>query len=333
MVKGLRNWLITGGCGFVGTALIRRLLDDAPDLSIRVVDNLSGGSLRDLERVACVRALDDGIPPMAAQGVELVTADIRDANAAMRAAAGADVIVHLAANTGVQPSLRDPVMDMECNVIGLVNYLEAARRNGVSSFVFASSSAPIGRAEPPVTEKTVCRPISPYGASKLAGEAYCSAYHGSYGLKTVALRFSNVYGPLSVRKGSVVALFIRQALAGEPWTINGDGAQTRDFIHIDDIVSALVAAAHSPHGGEIYQISTQVETSVASMAAMLSDILRRKGGIETTMVFGPPLQADVMRSWADITKARQVLGWTPCRELREGLEETVSWFLNEARRS
>jgi len=305
------------------------LLADAADLSIRVVDNLSGGSQRDLERVASVRTLDSGIPPMSAPGVELVAADIRDASTAMQAAAGADVIVHLAANTGVQPSLRDPVMDMECNVVGLVNYLEAARHNGVGSFVFASSSAPIGRAEPPVTEKTVCRPISPYGASKLAGEAYCSAYHGSYGLKTVALRFSNVYGPLSVRKGSVVALFIRQALAGEPWIINGDGTQTRDFIHIDDIVSALVAAAHSPHGGEVYQISTQVETSVASMAAMLSDILRREGGIETTTTFGPPLQADVMRSWADITKARQVLGWRPGRELREGLEETVRWFLEK----
>lgn len=329
MVNGLRNWLITGGCGFIGVSLTRRLLADAADLSIRVVDNLSGGSQRDLERVASVRTLDSDIPPMSVPGVELMAADIRDASTAMQAAAGADVIVHLAANTGVQPSLRDPVMDMECNVVGLVNYLEAARHNGVGSFVFASSSAPIGRAEPPVTEKTVCRPISPYGASKLAGEAYCSAYHGSYGLKTVALRFSNVYGPLSVRKGSVVALFIRQALAGEPWIINGDGTQTRDFIHIDDIVSALVAAAHSPHGGEIYQISTQVETSVANMAAMLSGILRREGGIETMTTFGPPLQADVMRSWADITKARQVLGWRPGRELREGLEETVRWFLEK----
>lgn len=329
MVSTHTNWLITGGCGFVGVSLIKRLLADNPGCSVRVVDSLVGGSREDLERVAEVRLIEGDIPPMAAPGVELITADIRDAEVAMQAAAGADVIVHLAANTGVQPSIQDPRLDMECNVVGIVNYLEAARHNGVGSFVFSSSSAPIGRAEPPITEQAVCKPISPYGASKMAGEAYCSAYHGSFGLKTVALRFSNVYGPLSVRKGSVVALFIRQALAGEPWTLNGDGTQTRDFIHIDDIVSALMAAADSPHGGEVYQISTQVETSVADMASMLADIFQEEAGIETTTRFGPPLNADVARSWADITKARTVLGWEPRRELGEGLRETVRWFLEE----
>lgn len=328
MVDMKRNWLITGGCGFIGTSLIRQLLAANPDCSIRVVDNCSGGTMDDLERVAEVRPVTD-IVPMGTPGVELVQADIRDADTAMKAAARADVIVHLAANTGVQPSIKNPVMDMECNVNGLVSYLEAARRNGVGAFVFASSSAPIGKAEPPVTEKSLCKPISPYGASKLAGEAYCSAYHGSFGLKTVALRFSNVYGPLSVRKGSVVALFIRQALAGEPWTLNGDGKQTRDFIHIDDIVSALMAAAESKQGGEIYQISTQVETSVADMAGMLGEVLEREGGITPEIVYGPPLNADVRRSWAEITKAREQLGWQPRRTLREGLEETVRWFLKE----
>ncbi len=333
MVSKHTKWLITGGCGFVGTTLIKQILADNPDCAIRVVDNLSGGSVADLERVAEVREITGDVKPMAAPGVELVNADIRDAESAMKAAAGAEVIVHLAANTGVQPSIQDPVLDMECNVVGIVNYLEAARQNGVKSFVFASSSAPIGKAEPPITETAVCKPISPYGASKMAGEAYCSAYNGSFGLKTVALRFSNVYGPLSVRKGSVVALFIRQALAGETWTLNGDGSQTRDFIHIDDIVSALITAADSPHGGEIYQISTQVETSVADMAEILADIFEKEAGVKTTTQFGPPLNADVARSWADITKAREVLGWNPQRELREGLEETVRWFLEEQRKA
>ncbi len=330
MVIKHKKWLVTGGCGFVGGSLIRKLLAAEPGCSIRVVDNLSGGTLEDLEQITEVHVAGT-IGTMAESGVELVKADIRDAEAAMQAAAGADVIVHLAANTGVQPSLKKPVMDMECNVIGTVNYLEAARHNSVQDFVFASSSAPIGTAEPPITETAACRPISPYGASKLAGEAYCSAYYGSYGLKTVALRFSNVYGPFSVRKGSVVALFIRQALAGEAWTLNGDGRQTRDFIHIDDIVSALMTAAESPYGGEIYQISTQVETSVADMADMLSDILEKEAGLKARTVFGPPLNADVRRSWADITKARTRLGWEPGRDLREGLEETVRWFLQHGK--
>lgn len=328
MVSKHSKWLITGGCGFVGVTLIKQLLADNPNVAIRVVDNQTGGNQSDLERVAEVRTLDGDIPPMSEAGVELVTADIRDAEAAMQAVAGADVIVHLAANTGVQPSIQNPVLDMESNVIGIVNYLEAARQNGVDSFVFASSSAPIGRAEPPITETAACRPISPYGASKMAGEAYCSAYNGSFGLKTVALRFSNVYGPLSLRKGSVVALFIRQALEGKPWTLNGDGTQTRDFIHIDDIVSALITAADSSHGGEIYQISTQTETSVAEIATMLGGIFE-KHGIETSTQFGPPLNADVARSYADITKARTKLGWNPSRDLQEGLEETVAWFLEE----
>lgn len=329
-MSAMKKWLVTGGCGFVGLSLIQRLLADEPGVAIRVVDNLTGGTRADLERIAPVRVIDSSdVPPMAEPGVELIVADIRDSEAAMKAACGADVIVHLAANTGVQPSIQNPVLDMECNVIGTVNYLEAARHNGVGSFVFASSSAPIGKAEPPITETAVCRPISPYGASKMAGEAYLSAYNGSFGLKTVGLRFSNVYGPLSLRKGSVVALFVRQALQGEQWTLNGDGKQTRDFIHIDDIVSALIAAAHSPHGGEIYQISTQVETSVADMAAMLADILEEQADIRPEISFGPPLQADVRRSWADITKARTRLGWEPVRELREGLQETVQWFLKE----
>lgn len=326
-MKRFQHWLITGGCGFVGTSLIKTLLAEKPNLSIRVVDNLSGGSRQDIERVTPVRILDNTILPMADPGVELLTADIRDSTIARKAAAGADVIVHLAANTGVQPSLRNPVMDMECNVVGLVNYLEAARKNGVASFVFASSSAPIGRAEPPITEQSICRPISPYGASKMAGEAYCSAYYGAYDLKTIALRFSNVYGPLSMRKGSVVALFIRQALAGKPWTINGDGTQTRDFIHIQDIVSAIIAAAYSPYGGEVFQISSQIETSVRDMAAMLADILKGKAGVKPDIRFGPSLKADIFRSWADISKARTMLKWVPGRILQEGLEETVEWFL------
>ena len=220
-------------------------------------------------------------------------------------------------------------MDMECNVVGLVNYLEAARENGIASFVFASSSAPIGQADPPITEQLICKPISPYGASKMAGEAYCSAYYGGYDLKTIALRFSNVYGPLSMRKGSVVALFIRQALAGKPWTINGDGTQTRDFIHIQDIVSAIIAAAYSPYGGEVFQISSQIETSVRDMAAMLADILKEKAVIKPDICFGSPLKADVPRSWADISKAKTMLKWAPERTLREGLEETVDWFLGK----
>src|SRR5262249_16844775 len=153
------------------------------------------------------------------------------------------------------------------NVVGTLNYLEACRRLGVRRFVFASSGAPIGDCEPPLHEEMPGHPVSPYGASKLAGEAYCSAYRHSFGIETVALRFGNCYGPLSSHKNSVVAKFIRQALAGQPWEIFGDGCQTRDFIYVQDVTDAIIRAATVEGiGGEVFQIATNSETTVLELA-------------------------------------------------------------------
>ncbi|RJG42704.1 NAD-dependent epimerase/dehydratase family protein [Motilimonas pumila] len=322
------NWLITGGLGFVGRTLIAELLKQDLAQAIRVVDNFSTGSPSDLQPVTDFSLVTlDNISAMSAHsGIEVVKADIRDAEPAVKVTAGADVIIHLAANTGVQPSIESPRLDMESNVMGTLNYLEAARQNQIKQFVLASSGAPIGEAEPPITEKSPCRPISPYGASKLAGEAYCSAYNGSFGINTIVLRFSNVYGPLSGKKGSVVAKFIKQALAGETWTINGNGEQTRDFIYSQDLAKAVVKAAYHPKGGEIFQVATQEETSVRELADLLSAQIKEVFELEVTIDYGEPLIGDVARNFADITHSKQVLGWQPEVKLATGIVDTLNWF-------
>jgi UDP-glucose 4-epimerase len=309
------RWLVTGGCGFIGRNLVRVLLA-AGDDSIRVLDDLSVGTRNDLAEID-----RDG-------RVELVVGDICDQQTTQEAVAGTDAVVHLAANTGVAPSVADPRNDCLTNVIGTFNVLEACRVKGIKRFVFASSGAPVGECEPPIHEELPAHPVSPYGASKLAGEAYCSAYNRSFGIETVALRFGNVYGPYSSHKGSVVAKFIREALAGEPWEIYGDGKQTRDFIYIDDIVDAVVRSAVTPGiGGEVFQIATSAETTVSELADRLSQVLLKHGIANLERRNGARRVGDVVRNFSDVRKARMLLSWCARVDLNEGLERTVRWFL------
>jgi UDP-glucose 4-epimerase len=327
-----KRWLITGGCGFIGTNLVKNLVEEGGHF-IRIIDNLSVGTREDLSRVChfTEKTIDDlasgFLPP--ASGIELIVGDILDADLALHAARGTDVIVHLAASTGVNQSVKDPSGDCMNNVIGTLNYLEAARHNNVKRFLFASSSAPVGECEPPIHEEVVPHPVSPYGASKLAGEAYCSAYFRTYGINTVALRFGNVYGPLSSHKNSVVAKFIRQAINSEVLEIYGDGNQTRDFIYVDDLVLAIRSAANVDGiGGETFQIATNAETSVSELVQELVSILSAAGINGIRIIHSEPRLGDVRRNFSDISKARDFLGWRAKVSLDEGLERAVRWFLN-----
>jgi UDP-glucose 4-epimerase len=243
---------------------------------------------------------------------------------------GADVIVHLAANTGVAPSVENPRADCQTNVIGTLNYLEAARTNNVSRFVFASSGAPVGECNPPIHEELPAHPVSPYGASKLAGEGYCSAYKRTYGIDTVALRFGNVYGPGSGHKSSVVAKFIRRAMERKPLEIYGDGSQTRDFIYVDDLIKAiLLAATRENVGGEIFQIATNTETTVGDIAERLQTLLKDKGINDLVVTHAAARLGDVIRNFSDISKAENVLGWKPDYTLDDGLRMTIDWFMQK----
>lgn len=331
------HYLITGGCGFIGTSLVAYLLKENPTTKIRVLDNLSVGTKEDLASVCNFVEVDisrlKSQPKSCTEDIshhskiELINGDIRDYDICSKCCEDINIIVHLAANTGVGPSVENPRLDMEANVIGTFNMLEAARQNNVGKFIFASSGAPIGEVDPPIHEEKAPRPVSPYGASKLAGEGYCSAYYRTFGVKTVSLRFGNVYGSLSKHKNSVVAKFIKQALKDETLEIYGDGKQTRDFIYIKDLIEAIILASKAEIGGEIFQIATYKETTVNEIAETVKELIERETDKKVNIIHGDYRRGDVRRNFSDISKARKMLGFEPKYDLTTGLRETFDYFV------
>lgn len=321
-----KNWLITGGCGFIGTSLIEKLKSLNNQINIRVLDNLSVGTKDDLKEVSDFKEVKPRDIRGNPNGVELLTGDIRDKYICEIATTGIDVVIHLAANTGVEPSVKNPRMDMEVNVNGTFNMLEASVKNNVKKFIFASSNAPLGKVEPPVNEEKAPKPLSPYGASKLAGEGYCLAFYNTFNLETVVLRFGNVYGPRSKHKSSVVAKFIKRALQGLPLEIYGDGTQTRDFIYIDDLVNAIILASNGNIGGEIFQIATYKESTVQEIAEKIKKLFKDYLNKEVYIKYTQPRRGDMKRNYSDISKAEKILGYNPKYRLEDGLRKTLKYF-------
>ena len=297
--------LVTGGCGFIGVNIAQALL--AAGYQPVAYDDCSTGRADDAR---------------AAGYADLVVADIRDADALAAAAKGVYAIVHLAARTGVVDSVADPRGDLDVNVTGTLNALLAARDGGAEAFVFASSGAPLGSVDPPGHEGLAARPLSPYGASKLAGEGLCSAFAGSYGLATAALRFTNVYGPFSYHKGSVVAQFLKLVRDGSPIVVYGDGTQTRDFLYVNDLCSAVLSVLERRPMGELYQLGTGTETSINELVDLLTEI----AGAAIDVVREPARAGEVQRAFSDVSKARRELGYDPSTPLPDGLRATYDWF-------
>jgi len=297
--------LVTGGAGFIGSALVRALA--AAGFDARVLDDLSAGDPANLEGT----------------GAELVRGDVRDLDLVVGAARGCDVVFHLAAGAGVVESMNDPLTNFDQNGRGTLTALEAARRAEVPRLVFSSSNAPLGENAYPASEDKPVAPLSPYGASKATGEAYCSAFHGAYGMDAVVVRFSNAYGPRSAHKGNVIPLFIRRIRAGEELVLYGDGSQTRDFVFCEDLARGLVAAATTPGvGGQIFQLASGVETSLARLIELIGETAGETPRVRRE----PPRQGEIRRNYSLIDKARTVLGYSPRVELREGLQRTWDWF-------
>ena len=297
--------LVTGGAGFIGSALVRALA--AAGFEARVLDDLSSGSPANLEGT----------------GADFVTGDVRDLDLVVGAARGCDVIFHLAAGAGVVESMNDPLTNFDQNGRGTLTALEAARRAEVPRLVFSSSNAPLGENAYPASEDKPVAPLSPYGASKATGEAYCSAFHGAYGLDAVVVRFSNAYGPRSAHKGNVIPLFIRRLRAGEELVVYGDGQQTRDFVFCEDLADGLVRAAEADGaGGEIFQLASGLETSLNRLLELLAEV----SGAEPRIRREPPRAGEILRNYSAVDKARDRLGYTPSVTLEQGLRRTWEWF-------
>ncbi len=298
---------VTGGAGFIGSHLADAFL--ARGARVLVLDDLSGGKR-------------ENVP----QGAELHVLDIRSREAAeLVADAGVDVLVHQAAQMDVRRSVEDPRFDAEVNIMGTLNLLEASRRGGVKQVLFASSGGTVyGEQECfPAAEDHPTRPTSPYGISKLAVEKYLFFYAQTHGLDATCLRYANVYGERQNPHGEagVVAIFLSKLLAGETATINGSGLQTRDYVHVSDVVAANVAATFQS-GFHIYNVGTGVETNVVELYTQLAAAV----GVDLPPRHGAAKAGEQLRSSIDHGKLRRELGVPPPISLAEGFARTADWF-------
>lgn len=305
--------LITGGAGFIGSTLADRLL--AEGRRVIAVDDLSTGRLTNLvEARANAGQFEFQRLDVTAGGFESVVRRHRP-----------DVIVHLAAQISVAASVADPVADATTNVLGTIAVLEAARQNDVDKIVFATSAAVYGAVPQealPVDETHRGAPGSPYGAAKLAVETYLASWQAQYDLDWTSLAFANVYGPRQDPAGEagVVSIFLDRMLAGAPCTIHGDGAQTRDFVFVDDVVHAI-ALALGRGGGKRFNVGTGIGTSVERLFRALASAL----DYPHEPVMGPERAGDLRHLTLDASRAAAELGWKPWTSLEEGLATTLSW--------
>jgi nucleoside-diphosphate-sugar epimerase len=314
------RFLVTGGAGFIGSNLAEALL--AAGHRVRVLDNFLTGKRENLA----------GLAQRYGESFDLREGDIRDPAGTRKAMEGIDYVLHQGALPSVPRSVADPVLSNEINVAGTVNVLVAARDAGVRRVVFAASSSAYG--DTPVLPKRESmnpNPKSPYAAQKLAGEHYMRIFHEVYGLETVSLRYFNVFGPRQDPKSmyaAVIPRFITCALRGEPPTVYGDGRQTRDFTYIDNVVQANLAACSAPKGacGGVFNVACGERVSLLDIL----EIVYALAGKRSDPVFEPSRPGDVRDSLADISRARDVLGYDPKVPFRDGLRKTLEWFRETA---
>lgn len=298
--------LVTGGAGFIGSNIVRRLLLDGHE--VVVLDNLLSGHRSNLNGLDC----------------ELIEGDIRDQAAVLRAVKGADTILHLAASVGNKRSIEHPFLDSDINVMGTLAVLEAARSAGVRKIVASSSAGIFGELKTvPIREDHPVEPDTPYGASKLCMEKHCLAYAKLHGIEAVCLRYFNVYG-VNQRfdaYGNVIPIFVHQMLRGETLTIFGDGEQTRDFLNVRDVVQANLRAAESRGVSGAFNVGSGSRITINELVAKLGEAAGAPPGLR----YGPPRPGDVRDSLADISAARRAFGFEPTVGLDEGLAEYLAW--------
>lgn len=303
------NILVTGGAGFIGSHLVRHLL--AKGEQVTALDNLSTG-------------LAENLPPEA----KLVEMDILDEDLPKVVATGAfDAIVHLAAQTMVDTSIKNPLLDTRENLLGTVQVMEAARAANVKRVIFASTAAVYGDVKEddlPVREAQPTLPLSFYGLSKLSVEKYLEMYENLYGMEYVVLRFANVYGERQGDggEGGVISIFAKAVAEGRDITIYGDGEQTRDFVYAGDIAEGIWAALRTEEVNAAYNLSTQTETSLRELVSLLAEIRGR----EIVPKYGAEREGDIYKSMLSNSRARRGLDWQPAITLADGLRRTYEYF-------
>lgn len=299
--------LVTGGAGFIGSNVARLLAEEGYD--VVVLDDLSTGFRENLKELTRVR---------------FVEGDVRDSSSVQRALDGAEVIFHLAASVGNTRSIENPLYDSEVNVLGTLRVLEAARRGRVRKVVCSSSAAIFGELKHlPIREDHPCEPDTPYGVSKLAEEKHCLAYAKLYELEAVCLRYFNVYG-LNQRYdayGNVIPIFAHCMLRPQTLTIYGDGEQTRDFVNVYDVARANILAAQTPDVSGAFNVASGEAITINRLV----ELMREASGIEPSIKNAAPRKGDVRHSRADISAARNALGYEPIVKLSEGLADYMVW--------
>jgi len=314
----MKNFLITGGAGFIGSHLVDRLLGTSVE-HITVVDDFNDFYNPEIKRDNIRHHLEDA-------RYQLAEVDIRDQKALEQALANKqfDCIVHLAARAGVRPSLTQPQLYNETNVSGTLNLLEFARRNNIKQFVFGSSSSVYGiNAKVPFSEDDPIRqPISPYAATKGAGELLCHTYSHLYGIRCICLRFFTVYGPRQ-RPDLAIHKFARLISEGKPIPVFGDGTTRRDYTYVDDIIDGVVAAINYEQSG--YEVINLGESRTVELRELIA-LLEKELDAHAVIDRQPPQPGDVPQTFADITRARNLLGYNPQTQIEEGLRRFVDWF-------
>ena len=311
MAPRMAKVLVTGGAGFIGSNLVRALLERGDD--VRVLDNFSTGNRANLE------GLD----------VEVVEGELRSYERVHNAVHGTEVVYHLGALGSVPRSVQDPLTSSAVNIEGTLNVLLAARDAGVRRVVFSSSSSVYGPQETlPVAEGVALDPLSPYGVAKLAAERYCVAFSRVYHrFETVVVRYFNVFGPRQSPRSAyaaVIPLFLTAIAEGRPITVNGDGEQRRDFTYVDNVVDGTLRAADTAGvSGRVFNVAASAPASVNELADTIGRIL----GKEVVRQEAPPRAGDIRDSWADVTAAREALGWEPTVGLEEGLRRTAEFLV------
>ncbi len=309
-----KKYLVTGGAGFIGSHLVRALLEQGA--FVRVLDDFSTGKRENLSGLE----------------VEIIAGDLRDMDKVLEAVRGVDVIFHEAAFVSVPQSMQDPLTCFDINQRGTESLLEAARKNGVGRVILASSAAVYGDSQAlPLDEETALQPGSPYAVSKRVDELYAEMYTRSFGLPVVALRYFNVYGPRQrpdSMYAAAVPIFTRRLLDGLPVTIYGDGGQTRDLVYVGDVVRANLAASEHPAApGQVFNVCTGCETRVLDLVETLMDLIPSAPAPE----FAPARAGDIYRSLGSPKRAAEILGFKPQTSLADGLKAVVDWMRLEIR--